>query len=350
MKLKLLLLLLIIVNPVTVFGYESWGYSVSKDPLKDTLISEAHSSRESGGYGIGFVIAFQCIGKDLRFHIATSNFINGKGEYFAFHYRVDKRVAREMPLRVFLNSSQGGFTTSGAERIAADIMGGESIFVRAITWDNDFVEARISLRGSDRAIRRVFSDCGALLPDSVEKKNGGPNSEGRLFDTDGGKELAQDQNASKALIISVQKLLASLGFSPGSADGVIGGRTRVAILAFQRSESVEQTGLVSPHLLGQLRKASEYRSKFVDEYVRLIRKNTIYRIPSDLIGNPNAVFAVAIDSESGAVLSASLIETSGVPSWDVAAERAIMRVGRFPCDVSSGCPSSFRISYGPRDD
>lgn len=47
-------------------------------------------------------------------------------------------------------------------------------------------------------------------------------------------------------ILDVQKALIAAGFNPGSPDGVMGPRTRAAILAFQRAKMLEVDGIVGP--------------------------------------------------------------------------------------------------------
>lgn len=57
-------------------------------------------------------------------------------------------------------------------------------------------------------------------------------------------------------IREIQTLLGQLGFSPGSADGVMGNRTRGAIQAFQRLVGMPVTGEADTHLLARLRAAA----------------------------------------------------------------------------------------------
>ena len=47
-------------------------------------------------------------------------------------------------------------------------------------------------------------------------------------------------------ILDVQKALIAAGFNPGSPDGVMGPRTRAAIMAFQRAKGLEVDGIVGP--------------------------------------------------------------------------------------------------------
>jgi peptidoglycan hydrolase-like protein with peptidoglycan-binding domain len=58
-----------------------------------------------------------------------------------------------------------------------------------------------------------------------------------------------------ALIARVQERLARSGHDPGPADGIMGPKTRAAILAFQAAKDIPVTGKVSEELLRELEKA-----------------------------------------------------------------------------------------------
>jgi len=47
-------------------------------------------------------------------------------------------------------------------------------------------------------------------------------------------------------ILDVQKALSAAGFDPGPLDGVMGPRTRAAIIAYQRAKGLEPDGIVGP--------------------------------------------------------------------------------------------------------
>jgi TPR repeat protein len=62
--------------------------------------------------------------------------------------------------------------------------------------------------------------------------------------------------ADQSRIVSqVQRALSELGYDPGPADGVFGGRTRSAIIAFQRSRGLEETGVADQAVLQALEAA-----------------------------------------------------------------------------------------------
>jgi len=49
--------------------------------------------------------------------------------------------------------------------------------------------------------------------------------------------------------------LAQLGYNPGHADGVYGGKTRLAIQEFQQKNSLEADGLATADILKRLKTA-----------------------------------------------------------------------------------------------
>jgi hypothetical protein len=55
-------------------------------------------------------------------------------------------------------------------------------------------------------------------------------------------------------VATAQRLLASLGYAPGPADGVLGERTARAIRNYQRRAGAAPDGLVSDALIAQLRR------------------------------------------------------------------------------------------------
>ena len=57
-------------------------------------------------------------------------------------------------------------------------------------------------------------------------------------------------------IADIQRGLASLGYDPGPADGILGPKTRAAVRAFQAREGLPVTGTVSASLVAALRSAS----------------------------------------------------------------------------------------------
>ena len=57
-------------------------------------------------------------------------------------------------------------------------------------------------------------------------------------------------------IRGVQRALARLGYDPGSADGLMGPRTRAAIRAFQSASGLSADGRLTPELEREMRSAA----------------------------------------------------------------------------------------------
>jgi len=61
--------------------------------------------------------------------------------------------------------------------------------------------------------------------------------------------------AAEASIAEIQEALARDGYDPGPANGVMTGKTRRAILAYERAAGLPRDGMASPALLERLRAA-----------------------------------------------------------------------------------------------
>lgn len=140
-----------------------WLYGQGADPLTGKPYSHTTGFIFDYKYSYTFLVAFQCIEKEIQFYINADTFITSKGEEFSFFYRVDAQERRQLSMRTFSNSNQSGYTLDNVEQIAKDMLGGRSMFVRAVTWDNDYLETRVYMDGANYKIRKVFYDCGISL-------------------------------------------------------------------------------------------------------------------------------------------------------------------------------------------
>ena len=67
---------------------------------------------------------------------------------------------------------------------------------------------------------------------------------------------AEERPLSRSDVETMQTLLASLGFDPGEADGVLGARTRAALKAYQKRSGLAPDGYPTPEVLDALRSAT----------------------------------------------------------------------------------------------
>jgi colicin import membrane protein len=80
----------------------------------------------------------------------------------------------------------------------------------------------------------------------------------------------------------------------------------------------------------------------------LFKKNLNFPNPESISGNPIATVEVRV-SPSGLIMSSRLIKSSGVPSWDAAALRAVDKTERIPADENGNFVAVFPAHFGPKD-
>ncbi|NNM81924.1 MAG: TonB C-terminal domain-containing protein, partial [Burkholderiales bacterium] len=91
----------------------------------------------------------------------------------------------------------------------------------------------------------------------------------------------------------------------------------------------------------------------IDKYKAMI-KSRIRRfvvVPPGIQGNPAAVFEVTLLPD-GEVLRATMVSSSGIPAYDAAVERAIMRASPLPLPPDPSLFSDFRdlrLTFRPNE-
>ncbi|ENO1850630.1 hypothetical protein ACA874_004270 [Vibrio vulnificus] len=160
---KLIPILILFTSASSAYDFDAWTYKSKKDQLTDEEYSYAYSSGVNYQYNNYFNIGFQCKNGRVRFEVSADTLIESKNKPFTFTYRVDKKPSNTIQMKTYSNDGQGGYSYDKAEIVARDILGGSSIFVRAISWNNDYLQANIPLKASDKNIKKVFSDCALQL-------------------------------------------------------------------------------------------------------------------------------------------------------------------------------------------
>jgi colicin import membrane protein len=87
---------------------------------------------------------------------------------------------------------------------------------------------------------------------------------------------------------------------------------------------------------------------YLNRVRNIIRSNTVFQQPENMQGNPRAEFVVNLMPDCS-VVNVKLKKSSGLKSWDDAAERAIARIDRLPRPATGNCSSSIDVSHQPKD-
>jgi colicin import membrane protein len=89
-------------------------------------------------------------------------------------------------------------------------------------------------------------------------------------------------------------------------------------------------------------------ASYINRLKNMIRSNTVFQTPENMAGNPRAEFIVSLMPDCS-VASVRLKKSSGLKTWDDAAERALSRTTNFPRPPSGACVPSMEITHAPKD-
>lgn len=121
----------------------------------------------------------------------------------------------------------------------------------------------------------------------------------------------------------------------------------------QRQENIKRmTGLAgatgTPGSTGTAPRSTGPSASYGQRLAALFKKNLNYPNPESISGNPKATVEVRVTA-SGLIMNSRLITSSGVPSWDTAALRAVEKTERIPADENGNFVPVFPVHFGPKD-
>lgn len=102
----------------------------------------------------------------------------------------------------------------------------------------------------------------------------------------------------------------------------------------------------APNSTGTAAKTAGPSASYAGRIKARILPNIVF--PDSVDGNPQATVEVRAGPD-GTILGRRLLKSSGVPAWDEAVLRAIDKTEVLPRDTDGRVPSSFEISFRPRD-
>jgi len=107
-----------------------------------------------------------------------------------------------------------------------------------------------------------------------------------------------------------------------------------------------QAGDGAPNSTGTAAKSAGPSASYAGRIKARILPNIVF--PDSVSGNPQATVEVKAGPD-GTIIGRRLLKSSGVPAWDEAVLRAIDKTEVLPRDTDGRVPSSFEISFRPRD-
>ncbi len=164
-----IILALLIASPATIFAEtrqetNTWAYHKGWDKSSNLNYSLARSPLPKRGFFDNLRLEFSCKENKLQFTLDANSLITSRGRSFAFDYQVDKKDLVAIPMKTFKDTKRRGYTDEHVERIAEDMMSGQSIFIRVHTLVTTILSSVIPMGDASQPIQQVLADCGVELP------------------------------------------------------------------------------------------------------------------------------------------------------------------------------------------
>jgi hypothetical protein len=168
------ILALIISSPATAFEetvqeMNAWTYHKERDNLNNLNYSLARSPLPKRGSYDNLRLEIICKDNQLQFAVDANSLITSQGSAFDFEYQIDKNSPVGIKMKTYPDTKRRGYTDEQVERIAEDILSGQSIFIRIHTLIRTVLSGSITLNDAAQPIRQVLADCGVVLPDKAEE-------------------------------------------------------------------------------------------------------------------------------------------------------------------------------------
>lgn len=149
----------------------SWAYHQKWDKLTNTNYSLARSPVPRRGANDNLRIEFICKNNALSLSVDALSLITSQGSQFKFEYQVDRQASVSLSMRTYNDSKRRGYTDQQIERIVADILTGQAIYIRVHTLIRTVLTSRIPMDNATQPIQQVLADCNTALPGGQAKQS-----------------------------------------------------------------------------------------------------------------------------------------------------------------------------------
>jgi len=147
----------------TLQEVNSWTFHHEWDKLNNAKYTLARSPLPPRGLYDRLRMDIVCKENKLQFVLDANSLLASKDRDFEFEYKIDKRTPVTITMRG--NSDRRhGYTDENVDKIAQDMLNGQTIFIRAHTMIRTVLVSLISLEGAEQPIQQVLIDCGVTLP------------------------------------------------------------------------------------------------------------------------------------------------------------------------------------------
>ncbi len=147
---------------------KSWTYHQDWDKLTNLNYSLARSPLPKRGLYDNLRLDIVCKDNKLQFVLDANSLITSKGSIFDFEYQIDKNSPVTIAMRTYKDSKRRGYTDEQVERIVAEMLAGQSMFIRINTIIRTVLSGLIPLNDAAGPVQHVLADCGVVIPGMKE--------------------------------------------------------------------------------------------------------------------------------------------------------------------------------------
>lgn len=141
---------------------KTWAYHKEWNKLKNLNFSLVRSPMPKRGLYDDIRLEIICEDQKLQLVAKTSSLITSQNREFDFEYQIDKKPPTTIKLRTFKDNKRRGYTDEQVDRIIAEFLSGQSVFIRINTIISTVLSANISLKDVSGPVQQVLADCSVV--------------------------------------------------------------------------------------------------------------------------------------------------------------------------------------------
>lgn len=138
----------------------SWTYHKEWDKLNNLDFSLVRSPMPKRGLYDDIRVEIICQDKKLQLVAKTNSLITSQGREFDFEYQLDKKPSVVIKMKTFKDSKRRGYSDQQIDRIVAEFLTGQSVFIRINTIISTVLSADFPLKDASAPLHQVLADCG----------------------------------------------------------------------------------------------------------------------------------------------------------------------------------------------
>lgn len=156
----LLKLSLLFLMPMSVLAANGWNYVQESDRLTNRNYSVARSPLPRHDLYDNMRLEVVCKDNTLQVIIEADSLIASQDSRFDVEYQIDQKPPIKIQMTTYKDSKRRGYTSEYAQTLVADMLTGQTVFIRVNTLIRDVLSGAFPLDDALKPLTQVLDDCG----------------------------------------------------------------------------------------------------------------------------------------------------------------------------------------------